>query len=169
MTTTEAPYSFNVKAIDRNGYDAMFTIRDEDGQQFFRRVTNLLNWLPANGYTPTSPRRSPQAHATNGNAPAAAPANVPVCPTHGPMVPSKKHAGFYCPKKLFDGNYCQSKAEAQPTAAQAATVANVVASAPLIAAAPMPQAQAVVYATPPPATSGTPPPPDFDQYYNDQN
>jgi hypothetical protein len=156
MTTTEAPYSFNVKAIDRAGFDAMFTIRDEDGQQFFQRVTNLLTWLPANGYTPTGNGRrqtSPADQAPQGAA--------PICNLHNrPMKPSK-YGGWYCPAKLADNSYCQEKVDGQPTQPQPP--------------APMPQPAAIQYAvngTPPPPAmfdSTPPPPPDYDYYGVENN
>lgn len=147
----EAMNSYTVKAIcPTTGLDEMYTVRDDDSTAFFKKIAALKKWLVSNGYTLTT-RRSP----TNGSAPQAA-ANVPICPTHGPMVPSKKHAGFYCPKKDYDGTYCKSKADGTPQ--------------PAPQPAPMPQAQAVQHA----AQNGTPPapplfddapPPDFDQYY----
>jgi hypothetical protein len=163
--------SYTVKVIDPQGFDEMFTIRGDEPADYFSKIAALKKWLVDHGYTPTNAaRRSPQP--SNGNAAPAA-ANVPTCQYHGPMKPSN-FGGFYCPKKLHDGSYCQSKADAQPTPAQAAAVAQLTAPQPLIA--PMPQAQAVQYATQPPATNGAPPPlfddappPDFDNYYTDQN
>jgi hypothetical protein len=34
---------------------------------------------------------------------------TPQCPTHGPMKPSTKGKGWYCPVKLPDGSWCKSR------------------------------------------------------------
>lgn len=149
MATTEAPYSFNVKCIDQSGFDAMFTIRDDHGKQFFQRVSNLLAWLPANGYTPTAQR---QANGAPGQQAAG-----PVCPYHGPMKSSTKVPGtFYCPQKMGDGTYCKTKTDA---------TGKVMMPTP----APMPQSQPIQYAAngaqPAPMFANSPPPPP-DSYYS---
>jgi hypothetical protein len=40
-----------------------------------------------------------------------APSNgtAPLCPTHGAMKPSTKGKGWYCPAKLADGSWCNSR------------------------------------------------------------
>jgi len=34
---------------------------------------------------------------------------TPQCPTHGPMKPSTKGKGWYCPTKLADGSWCKGR------------------------------------------------------------
>lgn len=88
---TEAPASFTVKAISPQGFDCMLTIRDNDSGKLMPRALKALEWLGAQGFTPTG--RGGRGNA-NGNA--------PLCPTHGtPMKPSKGK-GWYCPQKVAD-------------------------------------------------------------------
>jgi hypothetical protein len=34
---------------------------------------------------------------------------TPQCPSHGPMKPSTKGKGWYCPAKLADGSWCKGR------------------------------------------------------------
>lgn len=72
---------------------------------------------------PTAPTITPEAlqalHALLASSPVASngaaanghtPAQPPRCPAHGVMRESKKPGTWFCPQKLADGTYCESKA-----------------------------------------------------------
>ncbi len=150
----EAKLSYTIKALDPQGWDEMFTVRNEDPAEYFKRISALKKWLKENGYTPTSARGA--SSATNGNATNAAD-DAPLCQYHGPMKPSN-YGGYFCPSKMGDGSYCKSKTDGPPAGSQVAQPA------------PMPQAQAVNHATngtPPPLFDEGPPPDPPDNYYTE--
>lgn len=113
-TFTEAPASFNVKAISPQGYDIMLTLRDSDTANLMARVDGALSWLAEQGFNPT-----PQRYSTNANASGQQGGNggeVPLCPTHNKKMLASKHGkGFYCPVKIADDDgtgkpvYCKQQ------------------------------------------------------------
>ena len=48
----EAPYSVNMTVEDVDGYNLKFTVRRQDGKEFFEAVTNLRAWVKKQGFTP---------------------------------------------------------------------------------------------------------------------
>lgn len=116
---SEAPVSANVKLIGANGADIMLTVR---AGATVDQVTGVLSVMAqslkiakekyhltpaqAKGYT----NGNGASQATNGNN------SAPMCPDgHGPMKPSKKHGGYYCPHVIAESAgkkiYCQQKAQ----------------------------------------------------------
>src|SRR5882724_13188801 len=84
----EAPASVNVH-IELAGRQVQLTLRDSDEGRLLQRLEAVLQRFPvaAKSAEDTTPR----------------------CPTHGPMKPSTKGKGWYCPAKLADGRWCNSK------------------------------------------------------------
>jgi len=110
---TEAPASFNVKAISPQGFDVMLTLRDGDTKALMGRVEGALAWLASKGFQPTGRRSgsSGNSQANNGNQ-----SEAPLCPTHSKsMLPSKHGSGWYCPVKIADDDgtgkavYCKQR------------------------------------------------------------
>lgn len=105
---TEAPASFNVKAISPAGFNVQLTLRDTNATQLWERAQRALQWLADNKFTPTSARNSggggngPCADAGNGSKYCDEKRDDPgFCPVHGKeMKRSQFHAGYYCPTKL---------------------------------------------------------------------
>ncbi len=77
---SEAPVSFNVKAISADGFDVMLTIRDSHPTELMPRALKALEWLkdagfrPTNGAAPKAPVAPPPAAAIPNGAPAPPPA-----------------------------------------------------------------------------------------------
>ena len=90
----EAPASVNVR-LTIDGRDCQLTLRDSDEGRLLERLCAVLAQYPAPA--------SPQGQPTQG------PGDTPQCPTHGPMKPSRKGQGWYCPHKLDDDTWCKSK------------------------------------------------------------
>jgi len=112
-TFTEAPASFNVKAISPQGFDVMLTLRDDDTASLVARAEGALSWLVEQGFTPTPQRysNSGKSNQASGNS-----SEAPLCPAHGkPMLASKKGEGYYCPVKIADDDgtgkpvYCKQR------------------------------------------------------------
>lgn len=94
----EAAFSLCLRGLI-GGLDAQLTIRGQDAATFRANVEAMRGLLDA-----------PTPASTPAAAPSAPPVETPACPTHGPMKPSTKVAGkWFCPKKLLDGSYCQSR------------------------------------------------------------
>ena len=49
---SEAPYSVNMTVEDADGYNLMFTVRKQDGKEFFEAATALRGWIKKQGFTP---------------------------------------------------------------------------------------------------------------------
>jgi len=111
---TEAPASFNVKAISPAGFDVMLTLRDGDTEALMSRMHKALGWLVSKGYQPTGRRSGGggNAQVNSGNQ-----GEAPLCPTHNkPMLASKHRDGeWYCPVKIAEDDgtgkpvYCKQK------------------------------------------------------------
>jgi hypothetical protein len=83
----EAPASVNVH-LELAGRQVQLTLRDSDEGRVLARLEAVLERFPM----------------------AAKPADTtPQCPTHGPMKPSTKGKGWYCPAKRPDGGWCNSR------------------------------------------------------------
>jgi len=83
----EAPASVNVH-LELAGRQVQLTLRDSDEGRVLARLEAVLARFPV----------------------AAKPVDTtPQCPTHGPMKPSTKGKGWYCPAKLPDGGWCNSR------------------------------------------------------------
>jgi hypothetical protein len=83
----EAPASVNVH-LELAGRQVQLTLRDSDEGRVLARLEAVLARFPV----------------------AAKPVDTtPQCPTHGPMKPSTKGKGWYCPAKLADGSWCKGK------------------------------------------------------------
>jgi len=110
-TFSEAPASWNVR-YHQNGYDCQLTLRAETGAELLKKTGAALEWLQANGATPTTgkPATTP---ATNGNgAPAAVPQSDPGwCKLHGvAMQQHTKDGRSWYSHRLEDGSgYCKGK------------------------------------------------------------
>jgi len=82
-TFTEAPASFNVKAVSPQGFDIMLTLRDSDTASLMARVEGALDWLVKQKFTPTPQRygggnvNASQQAGGNGGDP-----DSKVCPVH---------------------------------------------------------------------------------------
>jgi hypothetical protein len=83
----EAPASINVH-LELSGRQVQLTLRDSDESRLLQRLDAVLQRFPL-VVKPTD--------------------ETPRCPTHGPMKPSTKGKGWYCPKKLADGSWCKGK------------------------------------------------------------
>jgi hypothetical protein len=84
----EAPASVNVY-LELGGRQVQLTLRDHDEGHLLQRLEAVLQRFPL-VVKPTD--------------------ETPRCPTHGPMKPSTKAKGaWYCPAKMADGSYCQSR------------------------------------------------------------
>ena len=83
----EAPASVNVH-LELNGRQVQLTLRDSDEGRLLQRLAAVLQRFPL-VVKPTD--------------------ETPQCPTHGPMKPSTKGRGWYCPTKLADGRWCKGK------------------------------------------------------------
>ena len=112
MSYSEAPASFNVRAISPQGYDIQLTLRSEQAGELMPRVLTCLEWLEQQGFRPTGQGRaqpSSNGHHSGGNA--------PTCPTHNrPMKQSQHRPGeWFCTVKVSedggDGKpvYCRQK------------------------------------------------------------
>ena len=87
---TEAPASFNVKALSPLGYDCMLTLRSGDTGDLMIRAINAINWLSAQGFRPTGNGYSGPA---NAQAPAAAPAPPAATPGATPAPAAAPETG----------------------------------------------------------------------------
>jgi hypothetical protein len=85
----EAPVSITLKGLV-HGHEVLVTLRGTDLASVNAQVEDASQWLQA--------RTTP--------APAA---STPECPQHGPMKPSTKGQGWYCPTKLANGRWCTGK------------------------------------------------------------
>jgi len=83
----EAPASVNVH-LELGGRQVQLTLRDRDEGRLLERLATVLE------------RFSLTAKPA---------ATTPQCPTHGPLKPSTKGKGWYCPAKLADGTWCKGK------------------------------------------------------------
>lgn len=106
---TEAPASFNVKAISPQGFDIMLTLRANDTGELLGRIEKALAWLIKHKFTPTSARSSgggangPSANSGNGKQKYCTEKrdDPGFCPVHGKeMKRSQHHPGYYCPTKV---------------------------------------------------------------------
>ena len=83
----------------------MLTIRGTNSAELMPRALKALDWLTAQGFTPTGRCQAPPAPVANGNSAPAANGNgeaAPICPSHNkPMKPSR-FGGWYCPVKVAD-------------------------------------------------------------------
>jgi hypothetical protein len=87
----EAPASVNCHIL-LAGRQVQVTLRDTDESRLLARLAALLRQYP-----PAQP-------------PTQAAAQTPVCQWHGAMKESTKAKGtWYCPAKMADGSYCQSR------------------------------------------------------------
>ena len=110
-TFTEAPASWNVKYI-QNGYDCMLTLRGESGADLLGKTAKALEWLQANGATPTTGKGATPATNGNGNgAPAAVPQSDPGwCKIHNcEMKRHEKDGHAWYSHRLESGEYCKGK------------------------------------------------------------
>ena len=83
----EAPASVNVH-LELNGRQVQLTLRDSDEGRLLQRLDAVLQRFPL-VVKPTD--------------------ETPQCLTHGPMKPSTKGKGWYCPTKLADGSWCKGR------------------------------------------------------------
>ena len=84
----EAPASVNVH-LELAGRQVQLTLRDSDEGRLLQRLEAVLKQFPL-------------VVKSAGD-------TTPQCPTHGPMKPSTKGKGWYCPTKLADGSWCKGK------------------------------------------------------------
>jgi len=84
----EAPASINVH-LDLAGRQVQLTLRDSDEGRLLQRLEAVLQRFPL--VLKSADDTTPQ------------------CPTHGPMQPSTKGKGWYCPAKRPDGRWCNSR------------------------------------------------------------
>jgi len=105
---SEAPASLTLKISYRGYNDVLFTLRSNSGVDLLSKLDAVLDRLEKMGAEPAPARDATPAGAGQANG---APAEPPICRYHGPMKPSKKHGGWYCPKKMGDGSYCQEKVD----------------------------------------------------------
>ena len=72
-----------------HGREVLVTLRGVDFASVKAQVEDASQWLQAQGGQGID--------------------TTPQCPAHGPMKPSTKGKGWYCPKKLADGSWCKGK------------------------------------------------------------
>jgi hypothetical protein len=87
----EAPASANVRIVI-DGREVQVTLRGTSEDDVLARVEKVLARYP-------TPAKAPQAQPQDGD--------TPRCPMHGTMKQGKR--GWYCPRKLEDGSWCQYK------------------------------------------------------------
>jgi hypothetical protein len=88
MPLPEAPVSITLKAT-LHGHEVMVTLRGVDFASVKAQVEDASQWLQAkSGQTAD---------------------DTPRCPRHGPLKPSTKGKGWYCPRKLADGSWCKGR------------------------------------------------------------
>ena len=84
---TEAPASLTIRCYSPTGFDTMLTLRADDGGELMPKALKALDWLQAQGFTPSRNGHAPEA---TGQPQPAANGTAPICPSHGqPMKPSK--------------------------------------------------------------------------------
>jgi hypothetical protein len=88
----EAPVSITLKAT-LHGHEVLVTLRGVDFASVKAQVEQASQWLQAQTPTPAQPHTDA----------------APQCPTHGPLKPSTKGKGYYCPQKLQDGSWCKGR------------------------------------------------------------
>ena len=121
----EAPYSMNLTVEDADGYQPQFTVRKQDGKEFFHAATALRKWVKEQGFVPKKQWRAPinvtssvdtgssQGQPSTG-ATTPTPAGPPLCQWHGAMKESTKVVGtWFCTKKMADGTYCREKSSSR--------------------------------------------------------
>lgn len=83
----EAPYSWSRKAVDKDGFEDIFTVRSITSRGFLKRVDSMKAALVERGYRPAPARGS-----TAAGAPVTESGEVaPVCPYH--KIPMQKRQG----------------------------------------------------------------------------
>ena len=85
---SEAPVSFNVKAISADGFDIMLTIRDSHPTELMPRALKALDWLKAAGFSPNGrPATAPSASRpqTANGAPAPSPSGPQIAASVPPI------------------------------------------------------------------------------------
>jgi hypothetical protein len=83
----EAPVSVNVY-LELGGRQVQLTLRGTDERAVLARLEAVLQRFPL----PATPADT-----------------TPQCPSHGPLKPSTKGKGWYCPAKLADGSWCKGR------------------------------------------------------------
>lgn len=102
----EAPYSWNVTAIDENGFSEMFTVRAVTAEGFYARIAQLKSNLLDLGYRPVPTRGTAPASAS---APTSTDETAPMCAIHKTPMQKRQNArgAFWsCPQKLDTGEFC---------------------------------------------------------------
>lgn len=64
---TEAPYSVNVSVEDTDGYQFQFTVRKQDGKEFFQATLALRGWLKEQHLRPKQWKALAQGMEVHGN------------------------------------------------------------------------------------------------------
>lgn len=107
----EAPFSANMMVETPKGFHVQFTVRGQEEQELFQRMTKLLKWFEEKAFVPRKGRLDVPASPTPVSPSLPAPQGTPICEYHGEMKPSPKAPGtWYCTKKMGDGSYCKSRA-----------------------------------------------------------
>ena len=95
----EAAFSLTLKGT-LDGVEALLTARGQTAAEFranLEVIRGLLDPVPAKPSTAVPPQGESDT--------------TPQCPTHGALKRSTKGKGWYCPTKLDDGAWCQSKSK----------------------------------------------------------
>lgn len=105
----ESPYSWNLHAEAKDGWDEQFTIRASDSHAFIEKIEGLKKYLGERGYKPATRGagrgRAPENTGADGE-------EAPICAIHHKAmikVQGKKGAFWSCHEKLEDGSYCPFK------------------------------------------------------------
>jgi hypothetical protein len=85
----EAPASANVR-VHIDGREVQVTLRGTSEDDVLARVEKVLARYPAPPQAPKAPRQE---------------GDTPRCPRHGKLRQGKR--GWFCPRKLDDGTYCE--------------------------------------------------------------
>lgn len=115
VTFTEAPSSINLRFNYRGAQGLQLTLRNMKGWTLLDNLDMVMDKLEKMGAT-----FGPQANTANAaRPPADANGPRPDCPSHGngvgkDMDRSKHFAGWYCPNKMQDGNYCKHTVKDKP-------------------------------------------------------
>jgi len=121
QTHDEAPSSGTVK-VSVNGYDWLYTIRNDDPAELLENLQHVTNAMITLGYQPVKNYGGGAGGGGGGRRPYTPPdPNAPVCPNHHkPMRKSDKGEGYYCTTRVLedDGSgkpvYCKYTSKSDP-------------------------------------------------------
>lgn len=100
------PASADIEFVLEHGYRCQVHVQAPSWSGVLDQVNQISERLVKMKAKPASPAPVAAAAAQAGTASA-----PPVCKYHGAMKASKKPGGWFCPKKMTNGEYCDQKVE----------------------------------------------------------